>query len=220
MMNIKVTGRHINVTDNIREYAQKKLEKLEAYFNQLIDCHIILYLEKLDRVVEVVINGDGVQFHGREKGETFFAAIDLLLEKMDRQIIKFKEKSQSHKGVRNEIPDSLIFESFDESINRNIRLNQVSNKPLNRIEAYLQMKNDRRDFMLFKQGVGEVDSEIDYSNKRYAALFRDTDMCRMVEISLDQASDGTEPGAFMEYVLDVKDESLSNPKIDFRKADG
>jgi hypothetical protein len=86
------------------------------------------------------------------EGRDLFAAIDLLLEKMDRQIIKFKEKSQSHKGVRNEIPDSLIFESFDESINRNIRLNQVSNKPLNRIEAYLQMKNDKRDFMLFKQG--------------------------------------------------------------------
>ncbi len=70
-MNIKVTGRHINVTDNIREYAQKKLEKLEAYFNQLIDCHIILYLEKLDRVVEVVYNGDGVQFHGRRRARPF-----------------------------------------------------------------------------------------------------------------------------------------------------
>ena len=70
-MNITVTGRHLNVSDNLRDYAEKKIKKLERYFNQLIDAHVILAVEKLDHISEVVMNGDGVQFHGRKRRPIF-----------------------------------------------------------------------------------------------------------------------------------------------------
>ncbi|HOW81332.1 MAG TPA: ribosome-associated translation inhibitor RaiA [Spirochaetota bacterium] len=104
-MNITITGRHMHVSDRLREYAEKKLQKLETYFDQLIDAHIIMYVEKLEHGAEVVINGDGIQFHGREKASTLYSAIDLLFEKMEKQIMKYKEKHSQHKGpARGEDP--------------------------------------------------------------------------------------------------------------------
>ena len=97
-MKIKITGRHIDVSERLKEYAEKRISKLEKYFQQLIDIHLILYVEKLDHAAELVINGDSVQFHAREKAADLYSAIDLLIDKMETQIGRFKERIQSRKG--------------------------------------------------------------------------------------------------------------------------
>jgi|GEM_PF-90952 len=218
-MNITITGRHLTVTETLQEYAERKIEKLEQYFQQLIDAHVILYLEKLDRGAEVVINGDGIQFHGREKAETFFSAIDLLVDKMEKQIVKYKEKHQMHKGARGGEAAGMVM-GYEETAGKAVRLNQVSNKPIDRIEAYFQMKNNATDFFLFKRGVSVVDSDEDYSNKSYAALYRDKDKIKMVEIPFEDIKEHRfEHDTFTEYELEVLDDSLVKPKIKFRKVE-
>ncbi len=217
-MNITITGRHISVSDNLKEYAEKKITKLETYFHQLIDAHIIMYVEKLDHGAEVIINGDGVQFHGREKAADLYSAIDLLLDKMEKQIVRYKEKHQTHKGPRSETP--IIFDLEEGGDGFEVRLNQVSNKPIDNIEAYLQMKTEENDFILFKQGVKDMNSAIDYSNKCYAALFRTDDSIRMVEIPFEKIVEHKfEHDTFIEYDLEVVDDSPANPEIRFKKAD-
>src|SRR3990172_3243504 len=131
-MNITVTGRHVNVSDSLRDYAGKKITKLDRYFNQLIDAHVILSAEKLDHVSEVVINGDGVQFHGKEKAADFFSSIDLLFEKMEKQIRRHKEKHQMHKGPeKGEASGDLTGVKEKQVI-----LRQVSDKPVDNVEAF------------------------------------------------------------------------------------
>jgi len=216
-MNITITGRHISVSDNLKDYAEKKIIKLEKYFHQLIDAHIIMYVEKLDHGAEVIINGDGIQFHGREKAADLYSAIDLLFEKMEKQVSRYKEKHQAHKGPKN---DGFVYFDLDEmGEGIDVRLNQVSNKPIDRVEAYLQMKNDENDFILFKQGVKDMKSSVDYSNKCYAALYRNNDAVKMVEIPFENITEHKfEHDTFVEYDLEVKSDSLSNPKIKFVKS--
>jgi putative sigma-54 modulation protein len=215
-MNITITGRHMNVGTNLQNYAEKKIKKLENYFNQLIDAHIILYVEKLDHGAEVIINGDGVQFHGREKADTAFSAIDLLFEKMEKQIIKYKEKHSSHKGDRNE--PKGVFYDFEPAEGDNVRLEQVSNKPLDKIEAFLQMKNDESDFILFKQDVADMEAEVDYSNKCYATIFKQRDKLKMVEVPFESYSQHRfEHDTLVEYDLDVLNDSPGSPDIKFNK---
>lgn len=216
-MNIIVTGRRITVADGIREYAEKKFEKLGGYFNQVVGIHVILHLEKLDRGVEIIISGDGVQFHGSEKGETFFAAIDLLVEKMDKQIVRYKNKSNAHKGAKN---DFLFFvEADSDEAEYEIKLNEVSNKPQDRVEAYLQMKNNKMDFTLFKQSGGETEN-VDFANKKYAVIFKSGNDFRMTEIPFEMIKQQNfDEGNFLEYRLDVKDDSFAHPDIDFIKID-
>ncbi|HPS87470.1 MAG TPA: ribosome-associated translation inhibitor RaiA [Spirochaetota bacterium] len=214
-MKIKITGRHIEVSERLKEYAEKRISKLEKYFQQLIDIHLILYVEKLDHAAELVINGDSVQFHAREKAADLYSAIDLLVDKMETQIGRFKERIQSRKGHG---PELDITSDIKSEMGIEAVLTQVSNKPINNIEAFLQMRIDKKDFILFKKGVSAVESEFDYANKNYAVIYKSGAVFKLVEVPFEN-NKGSEfnTDTFIEYELDVKDESASNPKIDFKK---
>lgn len=97
-------------------------------------------------------------------------------------------------------------------------LTQVSSRPVNNIEAFLQMKVNKKDFILFKKGVDTIESEVDYANKNYAVIYKSGAVFKLVEIPFENHK-GSEFNAdtFVEYELDVKDESALNPKIDFKK---
>jgi len=215
-MNITITGRHINVSDSLKEYAEKKITKLETYFNQLIDAHIVMFIEKQDHVTDVVINGDGVQFHGREKAADLYSTVDLVFEKLERQVVKYKEKHQSHKSGG----EKKGFEGYTGEVGEKVVLTQVSNKPLDKIEAYLQMKNDNVDFMLFKKGISAVDSNVDYSNKSYAVIYKNNDDYKLLAIPFDKIKEHKfENDTFIEYKLNVLDASPANPNIEFKKVE-
>jgi len=214
-MKIKITGRHINVSERLKDYAEKRILKLEKYFQQIIDIHLIMYVEKLDHAAELIINGDSVQFHAREKAADLYSAIDLLTDKMDSQIARFKEKIQSRKGqsAGYKISYDIKSKAGEEAI-----LNQVSNKPINNIEAFLQMKNDKREFILFKKGVNLIDTDMDYANKNYAVIFKSGSVFKLVDIPFENNKGGEfNTDAFVEYELEIHDESPANPRIDFRK---
>jgi len=214
-MNIEITARHINISDDLRDYAEKKIKKLDTYFNQLIDARVILHLEKLDHASEVLVNGDGVQFHGREKAKDFFSSIDLLFEKMEKQIVRYKEKHSSHKAVN---PGKMATIDITTNEGRDFVLNQVSNKPVDKIEAFLEMKADNMDFKLFKMGISSVESEIDYSNKNYALIYKDGNTVKMIEIPFKKLKTKKfEHDLFIEYELKIVRDSTTDPKIKFKK---
>jgi putative sigma-54 modulation protein len=214
-MKIKITGRHIDVSERLKEYAEKRVSKLEKYFQQIIDIHLILYVEKLDHAAELIINGDSVQFHAREKAADLYSAVDLLIDKMDSQIARFKEKIQSRKG---QAADFKISYDIKGNAGKEAILNQVSNKPINNIEAFLQMKNDKKEFILFKKGVNRIDTEMDYANKNYAVIYKCGSVFKLVDIPFETVKGGEfNTDAFVEYALEIHDESPANPKIDFRK---
>lgn len=214
-MKIKITGRHIEVSDHLKDYSEKKISKLEKYFQQLIDVHLILYVEKLDHYAELNINGDSVQFYAREKAADLYSALDLLVDKMETQITRFKEKIQSRKGQGAELDFSYDFTS---ETGTDAILTQVSNKPINNIEAFLQMRVDKKDFILFKKGIASVESDVDYANKNYAVIYKSGSVFKLVEVPFEEnKGGGFNAGSLVEYELDVKDESASNPKIDFKK---
>jgi len=214
-MKIKMTGRHIDVSERLKEYAEKRVSKLEKYFQQLIDIHLIFYVEKLDHAAELIINGDSVQFHAREKAADLYSAIDLLVDKMETQIGRYKEKIQSRKGHGAEFDFTFDIKS---DLGIEAILTQVSNKPINDIEAFLQMRIDKKDFILFKKGLGTVESDVDFANKNYAVIYKSGDSFKLVEIPFDK-NKGSEfnTDSFIEYDLEIKDESASNPQIDFKK---
>lgn len=214
-MKIKITGRHIDVSERLKDFAEKKISKIEKHFQQLIDIHLILYVEKLDHVAELTISGDSVQFHAREKASDLYSALDLLIDKMESQISRFKEKIQSRKGFGVELGITMDFtsEKGTEAV-----LNQVSNKPIDKIEAFLQMKINNKDYILFKKGVAEIKSDHDYSNRNYAVIFKSDGKFRMAEIPFESIKENEfNPENFVEYELDVIDESPANPKISFNK---
>lgn len=214
-MKINITGRHIDISDALRDYAEKKISKLEKYFQQLIDTHLILYVEKLDHVAELVMNGDSFQFYAKERAADLYSAIDLLADKMESQISRYKERIQARKG--HGIGDSTSLNIVSER-GKEALLNQVSNKPIDRIEAFLQMRLDKKDYILFKRGIAEIASDIDFENKNYAVIYKDGSAFKMVEIPFENIRNHESVyDTFVEYKLEIVDESPSNPKINFVK---
>ncbi len=91
-MNLNITGHQIDVTDGLRDQVNGKFEKIERHFDHLIDVHVILKVEHLDHIAEANIVTRGKTLFADAKASDMYAAIDALTDKLDRQVIKHKEK--------------------------------------------------------------------------------------------------------------------------------
>lgn len=95
-MQINLTGRHVEITDSLREYVDSKFAKLERHFENINNVHVILNVEKLKQIAEAKIHLNGGEVFAVSEDDNMYAAIDQLIDKLDRQVIKHKEKLSRH----------------------------------------------------------------------------------------------------------------------------
>ncbi|MCU0844286.1 MAG: ribosome-associated translation inhibitor RaiA [Spirochaetes bacterium] len=215
-MNITITGRNFEVTSDVREYSEKRIKKIEKYFNQLIEVLVVMNVQKLDHIVDILVNGDGVQFYAIQKAGDMYSSIDLIIDKMEKQISRYKDRQSDHKAVSHEMVEKIDLENQGVDLH----LYQVSNKPKTEIEAFLEMKLDNREFILFKKGVPDVKSDLDYANRNYAVIYRSGDGFKMVEVPFSQIQEARfNPKSFIECDLDIQSESPAKPKVKFKQKD-
>jgi len=91
-MNLNVSGHHLEVTPAIRGYVQGKLERVKRHFDHVIDAHVILSVDKLRQKAEVTLRLRGKDIHCACEEQDLYAAIDLVVDKLDRQVLKYKAK--------------------------------------------------------------------------------------------------------------------------------
>jgi putative sigma-54 modulation protein len=94
-MNLQLTGHHVEITAAIRDYVTSKLERVSRHFDHVIDVAVIMTVEKLDKKIEANVHLSGKDIHVQCHNEDMYAAIDGLIDKLDRQIIRHKEKFES-----------------------------------------------------------------------------------------------------------------------------
>jgi putative sigma-54 modulation protein len=95
-MQLSVTGHHIEITESLRNYVDTKLAKLERHFDHMTDVHCVLTVEKLQHKAEATIQVGGGKIHAEQTELNMYAAIDILVDKLDRQVKKHKEKLTDH----------------------------------------------------------------------------------------------------------------------------
>lgn len=95
-MQLKLTGHHIEVTPALRGYVTKKLDRIARHFEQVIDVHCVLTVEKLEHKAEATIGVSGAVIHADAKDGDMYAAIDALVDKLGRRVRKHKEKQSDH----------------------------------------------------------------------------------------------------------------------------
>lgn len=93
-MQVTVTFRHMDATDALKDYAEEKLGRLQKYADTPMDAHVVLYPEKFEHVAEVSTTIRGTQMQGSERSEDLYASIDGAVDKLERQVVKYKEKVQ------------------------------------------------------------------------------------------------------------------------------
>ena len=95
-MNLNLSGHHLSITPAIREHVTSKLERITRHFDHVIDVNVILSVEKLRRKAEVKVNVRGKEIFVENEGEDLYVAIDQMVERLDRSILKHKEKLRAH----------------------------------------------------------------------------------------------------------------------------
>jgi len=93
-MNLHMTGHHLEITPALRQYALSKMDRINRHFDHVIDVNMIMTVDKLRQKVEANVHLSGKDIFAESVDEDMYAAIDLLVDKLDRQIIKHKEKFQ------------------------------------------------------------------------------------------------------------------------------
>lgn len=95
-MNLIITGHHLDVTPAIRGYVEEKLKRVTRHFDHVIDVSVILTVEKLKHKAEVNLHVAGRDIYVEAIEADMYASIDVLIDKLDRQVLKHKEKSNGH----------------------------------------------------------------------------------------------------------------------------
>jgi len=100
-MNLTISGHHLEVTPAIREYVQSKLERITRHFDQVIDSHVILAIDNLTekekrQKAEINLRVSGKMMHVASAAQDLYAAIDMLMDRLDRQVVKHKSMVQDH----------------------------------------------------------------------------------------------------------------------------
>jgi len=165
-MRITVKGKHMEVTEGLKTYAEKRLRKLEKYFHHIQEVQITQSVERQWHVVEVLVQGDGIILRGEERSSDMYASIDQVLEKLERQLQKFKgkrilrpreEMAHQKELLEEAAASSLVEEGPDEpepgespldSI-RVVRTKRFAIKPMSPEEAAMQMELLGHDFFVF-----------------------------------------------------------------------
>ncbi len=98
-MHIRVTGRHVKVTDEVRKYVDDKASKLPRYYDRIHEIEVVLDHESEQFTVEMIVRVDRKHtFVAHETGPDTFALVDLIMDKMERQLTRHKEKNRGHRS--------------------------------------------------------------------------------------------------------------------------
>lgn len=97
-MQYSVTFRHMEPSDNLKEYSHDKLLRLEKYLDAVIDAEVVMTVEKFRHKAEVLISSDGLKIKAEEETEDMYSAIDMVVDKLEKQIKRHREKLKAHKG--------------------------------------------------------------------------------------------------------------------------
>jgi putative sigma-54 modulation protein len=91
-MQLSLTGRQLEITTALGDYVRDKIGRITRHFDQVIDLRVVLSVEKLEHHAEATIHLSGKLIHAEAVGSDMYAAIDLLVDKLDRQVVKHKER--------------------------------------------------------------------------------------------------------------------------------
>jgi putative sigma-54 modulation protein len=158
-MDIIVRGKNLEVTPALVSYAQKKLGKLDKFFDKATETQVLLTVVRGEHIVEVTVIYEGMILRGEESSADMYASIDLVVEKLEKQIAKYKtrlNRSLRQRGMR---PVSVKLVSdlrVEEDQSKVVKTKRFTLKPMDVEEAILQMNLLGHDFFVFANAYTET----------------------------------------------------------------
>lgn len=164
-MQLSVTFRHMEPSDALKEYARDKISRIEKLLDSALEANVVLSIQKFRHTADVTVLADGLKINGQEQTEDMYSAIDMVVDKLERQVKRSREKIKSRKSnkrgkskeeQREELAARPV-EPEEETEGRPsiIRSRQIFAKPMDVDEAVMQLDLSADPFLVFTNSVTE-----------------------------------------------------------------
>lgn len=148
-MQISVTFRHIEPSEALKNYVTDRLNKFKRFLDGPVEAHVVLGLEKFRHLADVIIDNNGRIIKGREENTDMYAAIDLVMDKIDMQLKKFRDKLRTAKGDRSRLAAPGMATSEETPALPPMRRKQVEVPALQLTDAVDLMQTGNDDLLVF-----------------------------------------------------------------------
>jgi putative sigma-54 modulation protein len=158
-MQISTTFRHLDPSDALKSYAEEKLERVNKYIDEPVVAQVFMTVEKIRHCAEVTLTAKGITIKASEETNDMYSAIDAVVDKIERQLRRYKERIKEHKpaseSLDRQVKKSIVAaESIDQQQEPVIiRSKTFSIKPMSVDEAVMQMDLLHKDFLVFTDAV-------------------------------------------------------------------
>ncbi len=161
-MQVSITGRHVELTDSLKEYVQEKLKHLKHSFDQVVDVHVVLSVEKFRQRCEISIQANRLSIHGSHETEDMYASIDGVVDKLNRQLKRYRAKMRKHQispensASAIQVSHSILTTASHEEelaadqVPEVLEMERMPAKPMSVDEAVMQLElSDRQPLFVF-----------------------------------------------------------------------
>ena len=164
-MKLDITGRHITVSDGLREHTEDRLEKIDKLFHDEIEAHVVLFVEKHRHVAEIQIKSRAGVFSGQESTGDLYVSINEAVEKIEKQIRRYKDKrtdrrrrdgttaAEAVEVFRSEIEPDAVSSSPGGAVaeaGRIVHSDRFRKKPLSPEDAVMELENSGQDVLVYR----------------------------------------------------------------------
>ena len=151
-MQTSVTFKNLDPSDHLKSYVGDKLDRFDKFLDNPAEANVVLAVEKFRHIAEINISGDRLSINGKEETVDMYSAIDMVLDKLEKQIKKNKEKIRERRSASKNRNRSMLNEVSnppDEDIERQVKIRNIEYKPMDIEEAVLQMDLIEDNFLVF-----------------------------------------------------------------------
>lgn len=151
-MQISVTFKNLDSSENLKSYIQEKLDRFDKFLDNPAEANVVLSVEKFRHIAEINVNGDRLNINGKEETNDMYSAIDMVMDKLEKQIKKNKEKNRGYRGGLKSKPISSsaeIADSIPDEAGKHLKIKNIEFKPMDVEEAIMQMDLLNNNFLVF-----------------------------------------------------------------------
>jgi len=153
-MQTSITFKNLDPSESLKSYIRNKLDRFDKFLDNPAVATVVLTVAKFRRIVEINITGDRLNINSREETDDMYSAIDMVLDKLDKQIKKNKQKIRKHRGGSKARGQDTFIEKaapapVDDKTARLVSIKNIDYKPIAIEEAILQMDITSNNFLVF-----------------------------------------------------------------------
>jgi putative sigma-54 modulation protein len=155
-MQVAVTFRHMKTHEGVKAYVKEKVEKLRKYLENPREVHVVLAVEKFRHIAEITVVADGGIFNSQGRDNDLYAAVDQMVDKMERQVRERREKARQKRANASSPKSPLRLrgkageeKEEEEDLSSLVRRRRTVAKPMSLEEALSQLRVSKKDFLVF-----------------------------------------------------------------------